>query len=85
MVAAVSADGHLALFYPSTGRSLLLPPIDAARWIALMQCWGDVQATATSLARMWQLDPVNVAADLELWVNELLEHGFLSIEPVEDQ
>ncbi|MEU7281903.1 hypothetical protein AB0A69_24475 [Streptomyces sp. NPDC045431] len=50
-------------------------------WIAICQHDGDRIAAADTLARIWEKDRANMRADVDLWVNELLDAGLLSYEP----
>jgi hypothetical protein len=71
-ILATTADG-IARF--SSG------PVGTAMWIALRQHDGDMAAAAHGLAQVWGLEPVNVRADLEVWVNEMRDAGLVYDAP----
>ncbi|MFE0198489.1 hypothetical protein ACFW0I_22450 [[Kitasatospora] papulosa] len=50
-------------------------------WIALCQHDGDRSAAADTLAQVWKKDRANMRADVDLWVDELLDAGLLRHEP----
>ncbi|MEV5878451.1 PqqD family protein [Streptomyces sp. NPDC052101] len=73
--------GHLELHSASTGAWFRCSPVGAAMWITLRQHDGDVHRAAHVLASRWSTDPVNMCADLEVWVGELCDLGLLATEP----
>jgi hypothetical protein len=75
---SLSDDGHLMLHSAATGSWHQCGPVGAAMWIALQQNDGDCAAAADMLAEVWAIDPVNMRADLELWVAELCDAGLLT-------
>lgn len=78
---SLSEDGHLELFSETASLHLRCSPAGAAMWIALRQHDGDHMAAADTLARVWGKDRANMRADLDLWVDELLDAGLVSYEP----
>lgn len=74
----LNASGCLELRSASGARARC-NPVGTAMWLALRQNDGDVADAAGTLARMWGGDPVNLHADLELWIGELCDAGLLRI------
>ncbi|WP_329224118.1 PqqD family protein [Streptomyces canus] len=81
MRAHVDADGHLHMAAERPPRRFRCAPVCAAMWIALRRCDGDVSAAARLLAALWDADPVNTRADLDVWVGELRDAGLVRAEP----
>ncbi len=82
-VSSVNADGCLELLVESVTGSARYRcgPMGAAMWIALRRHDGDSGAAADILADMWNTDPVNARADLEIWVEEMRDAGLICAEP----
>ncbi|MEU9291536.1 PqqD family protein [Streptomyces sp. NPDC048275] len=76
----VDAEGHLHMAAERPRRRFRCAPVCAAMWIALRRCDGDVAAAARLLAALWDADPVNTQADLDLWVGELRAAGLVCAE-----
>ncbi|MFE2477607.1 PqqD family peptide modification chaperone [Streptomyces sp. NPDC059389] len=80
---AVDADGRLELRTASDfgpGR-YWCGPVGTMMWIALRQHDGDVGAAAETLAALWETDPANARADLDIWVDEVRDAGLVRNEP----
>jgi hypothetical protein len=82
-VASVDADGRLHLRAgPGDGADLFrCGPVATAMWIALRRNDGDAGAAARLLAEMWDTEPDNARADLDIWVEEMRDAGLLHTEP----
>ncbi|MEU5629185.1 PqqD family protein [Streptomyces tendae] len=79
----VEADGQMEILATTVDGTARFSsgPVGTAMWIALRQHDGDTAAAARSLAGVWGLEPVNVRADLEIWVNEMRDAGLVYDEP----
>jgi hypothetical protein len=78
VTAYVLADGRLELHLKSSAYHC--GPARAAMWLALLQNGGDQGAAADMLAELWDIDPVNMRADVTLWTREMCDAGLLRIE-----
>jgi hypothetical protein len=76
---SVDADGRLDVTAPS--RHVRCGPVGTAMWIALRQHDGDVGAAARMLASLWDTEPANARADLDIWVEEMRDAGLVRSEP----
>ncbi|MGC7097546.1 hypothetical protein ACPZ19_22970 [Amycolatopsis lurida] len=72
-------DGRLALTSRLADSTFECAPPIAAMWIALRQHDGDCDAAAAMLAVLWQADPVHLRADMEVWIDELVDAGLLIV------
>lgn len=73
----VLADGGLELACPGRGDRYRCGPVGAAMWIALCQNKWEAGAAARALAVVWDVDPVNMRAELDIWVGELFDAGLV--------
>lgn len=74
-------DGCLVLRAAQTGMQYRCSRVGTAMWIALRQNDGSSDAAAHLLARLWGNDPVNMHADIEVWIAEMCDAGLICIEP----
>jgi len=73
-------NGSLELYSPQTAKRFQCNRVGTAMWIALRQHDGQPGAAAEMLAELWQTDPANTRADLDVWVDELTDAGLLLAE-----
>ncbi|EYT81760.1 PqqD family protein [Streptomyces andamanensis] len=76
---SVDADGRLDVAAPA--RRFRCGPAGTAMWLALCQHDGDVAAAARMLASLWETEPDNARADLDIWVEEMRDAGLVRSEP----
>jgi hypothetical protein len=77
----VLEDGCLELHAAETGTQYRCSRIGAAMWIALRQHDGRCDAAADMLAELWGTDPVNMRADIEVWIAEMCDAGLMRLVP----
>ena len=73
-------DGHLEFLLGDTGRRIRCGRIGAAVWMALRQHEGQCAAAADMLAELWDIDPVNMRAEVDIWVEEWCDAGLVRVE-----
>ncbi|MFJ3309401.1 PqqD family protein [Streptomyces sp. NPDC086549] len=78
----VDAHGRLDVIPEpaAPARRVRCGPVGTAMWLALRQCDGDVAAAARMLASLWDTEPANARADLDIWVDELRDAGLVRTE-----
>ena len=69
-------DGQIIVGNLATGESFTLTDTAAAMWRGIVEL-GSQEAVAASLSRTYEVDEVEVANDLRVLVNDLLERGLL--------
>jgi len=77
----VDAHGRLDVVSATPARHVRCGPAGTAMWLALRQHDGDVDGAARMLASLWDTEPANARADLDIWVDELRDAGLVRTEP----
>jgi hypothetical protein len=80
VTAVVLENGDLELHSRHSGvRSW--GPVNTAMWLALRQHDGQLDAAAALLAVLWDVNPLCMRSDLDVWVSELGDAGLVRNEP----
>ncbi|MFF6995242.1 PqqD family protein [Streptomyces sp. NPDC008313] len=81
VTAVVLENGDLELHSLHSGVRISCGPVNTAMWLALRQHDGHLEAAADLLAALWDLDPLYMRSDLDVWVGELGDAGLVRNEP----
>ncbi|MFF6995241.1 PqqD family protein [Streptomyces sp. NPDC008313] len=81
VTATVLESGELLLFAADRGDEYTCGPVATAMWIALRRHDGDLDATADTLAGLWDSERVIIRAELEIWADELRAAGLVRRTP----
>jgi len=81
VTAVVLENGHLELHSQHSGTYTCWGPVNTAMWLALRQHDGHLEAAAELLASLWDVDPLYMLSDLDVWVSELGDAGLVRNEP----
>ncbi|MGW1506157.1 PqqD family protein [Streptomyces mirabilis] len=81
VTAVVLENGYLELHSQHSGTRICCGPVNTAMWIAIRQHDGQLDAAADLLATLWDVDPLYMRSDLDVWVSELGDAGLVRNEP----